>query len=94
MTMKWKISEAKARFSEMVEMGQREPQVIMNRERPVAVLMDLQTFKRFESFEHEQQRPKIGELLMELTEINQQEDDCEVPRRVDRESRTVNQLAE
>jgi prevent-host-death family protein len=35
----WKIADAKQRFSEVVRRAQHQPQVIQNRDRPVAVVM-------------------------------------------------------
>ena len=81
MTMKWKIAEAKARFSELVAKGQNEPQVIMNRQRPVAVLMEFKTFEELQSLDRERRRPKVGDLLQELREINLEEEDfVSIPR--------------
>ena len=37
--MSWKIAEAKQRFSEVLRRAEREPQVIRNRDRVVAVIM-------------------------------------------------------
>ena len=37
--MAWKIGEAKQRFSEVVRRASREPQVIQNREKVVAVVI-------------------------------------------------------
>jgi prevent-host-death family protein len=37
--MSWKVSQAKQRFSEVVRRAQREPQLIQNRNRTVAVVM-------------------------------------------------------
>ena len=94
MTMRWKISEAKARFSELVAKGQTEPQIIMNREHPVAVLMDMQSFEQFQLDDQERKRPKVGDLLKEIREINLEEDDCWIPPRVNREIEDLTHTAE
>jgi len=86
MTMKWKISEAKAKFSELVAKGQTEPQIIVNRERPVAVLIDVQRFRRFEKLWQENERPKVRDFLREIREINEEEEDLKIPPRVNREN--------
>lgn len=38
--MSWKIGEAKQRFSEVVRLAEKAPQVIKNRDRVVAVVMN------------------------------------------------------
>ena len=92
--MKWKISEAKARFSELVAKGKIEPQVIMNRERPVAVLMEFKAFEELQSLDHERKRPKVGDLLEELREINLEEEDFIVISRMNREINDLTDVKE
>ena len=85
MTMKkWKISEAKAKLSELIELGHKEPQIIMNRDNPVAVLISIEEFNKFEEFQQTSCRPSVGELLTELQEINLEEDDLVTEPREDR----------
>ena len=92
--MKWKISEAKARFSELVAEGKIEPQVIMNRERPVAVLMEFKAFEELQSLHHERKRPKVGDLLEELREINLEEEDLMIISRMNREINDLTDVKE
>ncbi len=42
---RWTIARAKERFSELVRAAQRSPQVIYNRDRAVAVIVDGETFR-------------------------------------------------
>ena len=46
--MRWKVSEAKQNFSEVVKSAAVEPQLIFNRERLVAAVVDAETLKEFE----------------------------------------------
>ncbi len=79
---KWKISEAKAKLSEVIECGCREPQIIVNRDKPVAVLVSIEEFNKFNEFQQESRKLSIKELLMEIRKINDQEGDLELsPRR-------------
>ena len=81
---KWKISEAKAKLSKLIELGHQEPQMILNRDNPVAVLIGIEDFNKFEKFQQENCKPSVNELLKELREINCKEDDLELPPRTDR----------
>jgi prevent-host-death family protein len=85
MTMKeWKISEAKARLSELVAHCVEEPQVLYNRKRPVAALIDMEEYKEFEAFKRSQGAPTMKALLDELEAINNEEADLDPPVRRDR----------
>lgn len=81
----WKISEAKARLSEVVSNCVEEPQVLYNRQKPVAALIDIEEYEAFLAYKQAQQKPTMAEMLDELREINKIEDDFgELPPRVDR----------
>ncbi len=81
---KWKISEAKAKLSEIIECGHREPQIIVNRDKPVAVLVSIEDFTKFEELQQKSRKPSVRDLLLELRKINQQEGDLELRPRQDR----------
>ena len=81
---KWKISEAKAKLSELIELGHEEPQMIMNRNNPVAVLIGIEDFHKFVEFQQKACKPSLWELLTELQEINSEEDDLVIELREDR----------
>lgn len=81
----WKISEAKARFSEVVGHCVGEPQVLYNRKKPVAALIDMEEYEAFLEYKKAKQKPTMAELLDELQEINQVEPEMdELPPRTDR----------
>ena len=82
---KWKLSEAKARFSEVVAKSSREPQVLVNRNKPVAAIISIKAFKRLKrGAQDPEERPSVEALLEELSEINQTEAALEVPPRRNR----------
>ena len=81
----WKISEAKARLSEVVSHCVEEPQVLYNRSKAVAALIDMEEYEAFLKYKQSQKKPTMRELLDELHEINQVEPEMdELPPRTDR----------
>jgi prevent-host-death family protein len=81
----WKISEAKARLSEVVSSCAEEPQVLYNRKKPVAALIGMAEYEAFLAYKKAQQKPTMAELLDELREINKVEEDFgELPPRINR----------
>lgn len=83
---RWKISEAKAKFTTLLGSCQKGPQIICNRERPpVAVLIDVKLFDEVMEPRKTQQKPFIAELLEELQSNQQSEiSEIEIPLRQDR----------
>lgn len=81
----WKISEAKARLSEVVSHCVEEPQVLYNRKKPVAALIDMEEYEAFLEYKKSHKKPTMRELLDELHEINQVEPEMdELPPRTSR----------
>ncbi|MDP4878668.1 MAG: type II toxin-antitoxin system Phd/YefM family antitoxin, partial [Opitutales bacterium] len=81
----WKISEAKARLSEVVSSCVDEPQVLYNRKKAVAALIDMDEYEEFLAYKQAQKKPTMEELLDELREINKVEEDFgELPPRTNR----------
>lgn len=81
----WKISEAKARLSEVVSHCVEEPQLLYNRKKPVAALIDIEEYEAFLEYKKSLKRPTMEELFAELDEIKKIEPgDFELPPRVDR----------
>ncbi len=81
----WKISEAKARLSEVVSSCAEEPQVLYNRKKPVAALIGMAEYEAFLAYKKAQHKPTMAELLDELREINKVEEDFgELPPRINR----------
>jgi prevent-host-death family protein len=46
---KWKVAEAKARLSELLQEAQRRPQVIENRDREVAIVLGIAEYRELEA---------------------------------------------
>lgn len=81
----WKISEAKARLSEVVSHCVEEPQVLYNRRKAVAALVDMEEYAAFLEYKAQQRKPTMAELFAELDKIKKIESgDFEPPPRVDR----------
>lgn len=85
MTMKtWKISEAKACFSEMISSSREQPQILINRNKPVAAIVNIEDFNLFQNLKSEKERPTMAQLIGEIQSICQEEDDLEIPARKSR----------
>ena len=81
----WKLSEAKAHFSEVVASAKAEPQIITSRQKPVAVLVDFDGFEELQALKSAAERPSITELLCELKGIYKDEpEELELSPRIDR----------
>jgi prevent-host-death family protein len=81
----WKISEAKARLSEVVQASGEGPQLLCSRGKPVAAIIGMDQFHDYQRFQSAAQRPTMGALLAELDGINQIEADFgDPPPRVNR----------
>ncbi len=79
----WKISEAKARFSEMVARVREAPQIIFHRNRPVAAVVRVEDLDVLRACREESERPSLRELLEEVQGIRD-EGDLEIPPRRNR----------
>lgn len=71
--MSWNIAQAKQQFSEVVRLSVQEPQLIYNRERCVAAVIDAETFKSFEVWRKQSGRKTLGEEFAELRRIAAEE---------------------
>lgn len=67
--MSWRIAEAKQQFSEVLRQAADEPQVILNRDQPVAAVIDVETFREFEEWRRERQKPGLAAALAELRKL-------------------------
>ncbi|MBS4095752.1 MAG: hypothetical protein KGZ83_02810 [Sulfuricella sp.] len=72
--MSWNIAQAKQQFSEVVRLSVQEPQMIYNRERCVAAVVDAETFLSFEAWRKQSQRKTLGEEFAELRRIAAEEE--------------------
>lgn len=83
--MNWKIAEAKQRFSEVVRRSAEEAQLIYNRDRLVAVVVEPGAFRSFERWKDGRERRTVADAFAELRAICAEERyDLELPEREDR----------
>jgi prevent-host-death family protein len=83
--MNWKIAEAKQRFSEVVKAAEGEPQLIYNRDRLVAAVVEPEAFRDFLDWRQETEKPTLADSFAELRRICAEEDyTLEIPPREDR----------
>ena len=72
--MNWNIAQAKQAFSDVVKKAAEEPQVIFNRERPVAVVIGGEEFAAFEQWRKTQEKPRtLADEFAELRMLMQRE---------------------
>jgi len=71
--MQWKVSEAKQRFSEVVKSAAGEPQLIFNRDRLVAAVVDGETLRAFEDWQRRCNRASLAERFVNLRAIATEE---------------------
>ena len=89
---KWNTAYARRNFAELVDQVHDAPQTIYNRERKVAVMVDPQTWERFQAWERQMAGASIGQAFAELLTLVE-DDDYEAkgpliaaPERVDRDN--------
>lgn len=66
---KWKISEAKAKLTDLLTSAKKDPQIICNRENPVSAVLDITLFEELMKLRKDHQKPTIAQLLLELDKI-------------------------
>ena len=71
--MEWKLAEAKQRFSEVVRRAAEEPQVILNRDRRVAVIIAAEGLDEYLEWQASRRGGTLSDALTELTEICREE---------------------
>lgn len=71
--MSWNIAQAKQQFSEVVRLTAEEPQMIYNRDRCVAAVIDAESFKAFDAWQKQAARRTLGEEFAELRQITTEE---------------------
>ncbi len=83
--MRWKVAEAKQRFSEVVRSASKEPQLIFNRDRLVAAVVDPDSWQAFQSWRQRQQQRSLADVFTEFRLIAAEENyQLELPERRDR----------
>jgi prevent-host-death family protein len=91
----WTVSQAKQHFSEVVRAAAQEPQVVVNRGRPVAVVVEPKRFEEYEQARAKGRRPSLAEAVEELRRICAEDNwELEVPPRTDRPNAFVEALEE
>jgi len=81
----WNVGEAKQRFSELLRAAESGPQIILNRERPVAALLAAGMFRDFEIWRKERGENSVGAAFGELRGILKEEEyRLETPARKNR----------
>jgi antitoxin (DNA-binding transcriptional repressor) of toxin-antitoxin stability system len=81
----WKVADAKQRFSEVVRAAGEEPQLIFNRDRLVAAVVEPELLEEFLAWRREVDRPSLAEAFSELRRLCAEEDyTFEIPSREDR----------
>ena len=71
--MRWKIGQAKQRFSEVVRRAATEPQLICNRDRVVAAVIDADSAERLQAIRVGASRRSIAEAFNEFRELVKRE---------------------
>ncbi len=96
--MPWNIAQAKQRFSEVVKQAAEEPQLIYNRNQPVAAVIGAKEFAKFQEWRKSQMKPRtLADDFAELRKLLKDEgfeNGLELPPRVDRPNAFVEMLEE
>ncbi len=67
--MKWTVAKARQHFAELLQQAALEPQSVCNRDRPVAAVVDFETFRRFEQWREVAMSRSIADAFDELRGI-------------------------
>ncbi len=83
--MTWRIAAAKQQFSEVLRQAASEPQLILNRNQAVAAVVDVETFRQFELWRRDRQKPQLATALADIRKLCTQDDQpLEIPTDPDR----------
>ena len=85
----WKINEAKAKFSELIKAVEKEPQLIMNREKEVSVMINYAQFLEYQKLLESHKKPAISDFLAQLKKIDPPKKDFPITKRKDRKEWTT-----
>jgi prevent-host-death family protein len=72
--MPWNIAQAKQRFSEIVRQAAEGPQLIYNRKRLVAAVIDAEDYRAYKEWSDRASRRTLADEFAELRRIIQEED--------------------
>ena len=92
--MHWHVAEAKQKFSEVLRATSEEPQLIFNRDRLVAAVVDARTFRAFQAWYEQQGKATLAGAFAELRRLCAEEGyTLTVPPRQDRDNAFVEVIA-
>ncbi len=85
--MDWKIANAKSQFSELISLAEKEPQIVCNRQNPVAVVLSYEEYNRLKGLDiliH--RRPKWAKFTEYSIQLVDKKNlsEIELPSRSDR----------
>ncbi len=67
--MNWNIAEAKQHFSDVVKQAASEPQVIYNRNTPVAAMIAAEDLAEYRLWKEGRQQQSLGDAFAELRQL-------------------------
>ncbi|MEW6219368.1 MAG: type II toxin-antitoxin system prevent-host-death family antitoxin [Thermodesulfobacteriota bacterium] len=83
--MKWTIAHARQHFAELLRQAAQEPQEVCNRGRPVATVVDVETFREYCRWRDSQTNISLAHAFEELRALCAEESyTLECPERQDR----------
>ena len=87
--MNWKIAQAKQQLSKVVRLAQKEPQILQNRDEPVAALVSAEEFARFREWQS-RHGDTLADAFEELRKAAEEEEwELRIPPRTDRPNALV-----
>ena len=93
--MPWNIAQARQKFSEIIRRAADGPQLIYNRKRLVAVVIDAERFRAFQAWSKQAAGRTLTEEFAELRKIMEEEDyELTLPPRSTRRSAFIKALEE
>jgi hypothetical protein len=83
--MNWKLAAAKQQLSKVVRLAQDEPQILHNREQPVAAVISTNELNLFRAWKKEHSDKTLAQAFAALRQTASDESwELEVPGRTDR----------
>lgn len=96
--MNWNVAQAKQHLSEVIRAAANEPQVIYNRNQPVAAVIAAEELAEYRTWKASQAKPQtLAESFAELRQLlidEGYEDGLEIPPRTTRPNAFVEMLEE
>jgi hypothetical protein len=91
----WKTNEVKEHFAEILNYCYQEPQLVYEKDNPIAVIIDIRLFKELVGQQHRKTRPSMRQLLDEIHSIVVDDSfEISIPKRSDRLNSTERALNE